>query len=32
LERKFQFLTKQQAQELVDKMSPDEDDEDSIAK
>ncbi len=32
-ERKFQFLTKQQAQELVDKMSPEEDDdEDSIAK
>jgi hypothetical protein len=32
-ERKFQFLTKQQAQELVDKMSPeDDDDEDSIAK
>ena len=32
-ERKFEFLTKQQAQELVDKMSPDDDDdEDSIAK
>lgn len=26
-ERKFEFLTKQQAQELVDKMSPDDDDE-----
>jgi hypothetical protein len=26
-DRKFEFLTKQQAQELIDKMSPDDDDE-----
>jgi hypothetical protein len=31
-DRKFEFLTKQQAQELIDKMSPDDDDEENITK